>query len=132
MMETSTTEELQDGVTAGMPAKLSAWRDKLGEKARKEPKFRFYSLYGLVTHPDTLKWAWVLVRRNHGAPGVDGVDFGDIEGAEGGVEQFLKALHEELTGKRYKAQAVRRVYIEKENGKQRPLGIPTKILGSVP
>ena len=38
-----------------MPEKLSAWRDKLGEKARKEPKFRFYSLYGLVTHPDTLK-----------------------------------------------------------------------------
>ena len=108
-----------------MPEKLSAWRDKLGEKARKEPKFRFYSLYGLVTHPDTLKWAWVRVRRNHGAPGVDGVDFGDIEGAEGGVEHFLKALNEELTGKRYKAQAVRRVYIEKENGKQRPLGIPT-------
>ena len=91
-----------------MPERLSAWRDKLGEKARKEPKFRFYSLYGLVTHPDTLKWAWVRVRRNHGAPGVDGVDFGDVEGAEGGIEQFLKALHEELTGKRYKAQAVRR------------------------
>ena len=124
-METSTTEVPHDGGQPGMPDKLSAWRDKLGEKARKEPKFRFYSLYGLVTHPDTLKWAWVRVRRNHGATGVDGVDFGDIEGAEGGVEHFLKALNEELTGKRYKAQAVRRVYIEKENGKQRPLGIPT-------
>ncbi len=62
-----------------------------------------------MTHPDTLKWAWVRVKRNHGAPGVDGMDFGDIEQADGGVEYFLKALQEELTGKRYKAQAVRRV-----------------------
>jgi len=96
-----------------MPEKLSAWRDKLGEKARKEPKFRFYSLHGLVTHPDTLKWAWTRVKRNHGAPGVDGMDFAEIEEAEGGAEYFLKVLQEELTGKRYRAQAVRRVYIEK-------------------
>lgn len=125
MVETSTTGEPCGLAQAGMPEKLSAWRDKLGEKAGKEPKFRFYSLYGLVAHPDTLKWAWVLVRRNHGAPGVDGVDFGDIERAEGGAERFLEALREELAGKRYRAQAVRRVYIEKENGKMRPLGIPT-------
>lgn len=125
MMETSTTEEPCDRAQAGMPEKLSAWRRKLGEKARKEPKFRFYSLYGLVAHPDTLRWAWVLARRNHGAPGVDGVDFGDIEGAGGGVERFLEALREELDGKRYRAQAVRRAYIGKENGKMRPLGIPT-------
>jgi len=124
-METSTTGKRYDGEQTGMPGKLTAWREKLGEKARAEPKFRFYSLYGLVTHPDTLKWAWVRVKRNHGAPGVDGMDFGDIEQADGGVEHFLKALQEELTGKRYKAQAVRRVYIEKENGKMRPLGIPT-------
>lgn len=124
-METSTTEDPHEGHSFGMPEKLSAWRDKLGEKAREEPKFRFYSLYGLVTHPDTLQWAWTRVKRNHGAPGVDGVDFAEIEEAEGGVEYFLKVLHEELKGKRYRAQAVRRVYIEKENGKMRPLGIPT-------
>lgn len=124
-METSTTEDRSNGQQPGMPKKLSAWRDKLGEKARNEPKFRFYSLYGLVAHRDTLNWAWVLVKRNHGAPGVDGMSFGDIEQAEGGVEHFLEVLQDELGGKRYKAQAVRRVYIEKENGGQRPLGIPT-------
>ena len=74
-----------------MPERLSAWRKKLGEKARKEPKFRFYSLYGLVTHPDTLKWAWVRVKRNHGAPGVDGVDFGDVEHILGSVPKILLA-----------------------------------------
>jgi len=108
----------------GMPPKLVAWRQKLSEKAKQEKKFRFYSLYNLVSHPDTLRWAWTLVRRNNGAPGVDGVTFGQIEQQEGGVERFLEELEKELKGKTYKAQFVRRVYIEKENGKLRPLGIP--------
>jgi len=127
-METSKTGYADDWepviTEPGMPLKLVAWRQKLSEKAKQEKKFRFYSLYNLVFHPDTLRWAWTLVRRNHGAPGVDGVTFEQIEQAEGGVERFLGRLEEELKGKTYKAQFVRRVYIEKENGKLRPLGIP--------
>jgi RNA-directed DNA polymerase len=107
-----------------MPLKLVAWRQKLSEKAKQEKKFRFYSLYSLVCHPDTLRWAWTLVRRNKGAPGVDGMTLEQTEQQEGGVERFLKELEEELKAKTYKAQPVRRVYIEKENGKLRPLGIP--------
>jgi RNA-directed DNA polymerase len=127
-METSKTENAEDWEPVtdepGMPPKLVAWRQKLSGKAKQEKKFRFYSLYSLVIKPETVRWAWVLVRRNNGAPGVDGVTFGQIEQREGGVERFLAELEQELKGKVYKAQPVRRVYIEKENGKLRPLGIP--------
>ena len=110
---------------AGMPKKLVAWRQKLSDKAKQEKEFRFYSLYSLVCHPETLEWAWKRVRRNKGAPGVDGVDFERIEQSEGGVERFLLELEHKLKEKRYKAKPVRRVYIEKPNGGLRPLGIPT-------
>ncbi|HMP00423.1 MAG TPA: group II intron reverse transcriptase/maturase [Kiritimatiellia bacterium] len=127
-MEASTTGYVDDWVPVrtepGMPPKLVAWRQKLSEKAKHEKKFRFYTLYGLVGHPDTLRWAWVLVRRNNGAPGVDGTTFEQIEQREGGVDRFLNEVEQALKEKTYKAQPVRRVYIEKENGKLRPLGIP--------
>ena len=128
LMETSTTGNEADlepvRTETGMPPKLVAWRQKLSEKAKQEKKFRFYSLYKLVFHADTLRWAWTLVRRNKGAPGVDGVTFEQIEQREGGVDRFLGELEQELKEKTYKAQFVRRVYIEKEKGKLRPLGIP--------
>ena len=82
-METSTTEYWDDWepiiTEPGMPLKLVAWRQTLSEKAKQEKKYRFYSLYSLVIHPDTLRWAWKLVRRNKGAPCVDRVTFGQIE-----------------------------------------------------
>lgn len=127
-MEASTTGNVVDWepvrTEPGMPPKLVAWRQKLSEKAKQEKQFRFYSLYSLISHPDTVGWAWKLARRNNGAPGVDGVTFEQIEQQEGGVERFLEELGQELKAKTYKAQPVRRVYQEKENGKLRPLGIP--------
>jgi len=105
--------------------KLALRREKLSRKAKEEPKFRFYNLYSHVLLPDTLHCAWELVRANKGAAGVDGVTFEDIEQSDAGVEGFLTSILSELKAKTYKASPVKRVYIKKENGKQRPLGIPT-------
>jgi RNA-directed DNA polymerase len=120
-----TTEEAGTELTvreAVLPPKLRDWRAKLSAKAKQEKRYRFYSLYGLVSHPETLRAAWAQVRANGGKPGVDGITIEQIE--KEGEEAFLEKLVHELKEKTYRTGAVRRVYIPKANGKRRPLGIP--------
>jgi len=108
-----------------LPVNLFTLRQKLYEKAKREPTFRFYTLYGLIARLDVLEAAWALVADNGGAPGVDGVTIDQLETAPGGGATLVATLHNELLAKRYQPQAVRRVFILKASGKRRPLGIPT-------
>lgn len=104
---------------------LASLREKLSAKAKREPGFRFFNLYGHILMLETLKCAYRMARANDGAAGVDGVTFEDIENSEGGVDGFLAGIAEELHAKTYRASPVRRHYIDKANGKRRGLGIPT-------
>jgi len=106
------------------PDRIRTLQRKLYCKAKQEPAFRFYSLYDKVCRADILSHAFRLVRANKGAPGIDGVSFESIKEGEG-EEQFLQTLEGELREKQYRCQAVRRVWIPKSDGSQRPLGIPT-------
>ncbi len=102
---------------------LQEFQRKLQAKATAEPKYRFYSLYDKTCRADVLAEAYRKAKANGGTCGVDGVTFKDVE--KEGIDVYLAGLQLEMKERRYVPKPVRRVYIPKPNGKQRPLGIPT-------
>jgi len=105
------------------PEKVRKLQETLHAKAKRAPNYRFYALYDKLYRSDVLNYAYSCCQANEGAAGVDGQTFDDI--AAYGLVRWLSELADELRKKTYRPQAVRRVYIPKPDGKQRPLGIPT-------
>jgi RNA-directed DNA polymerase len=109
----------------GISGKIIQMRQTLALKAKREPNFRFYSLYGHVCRRDILEAAWRLIRNNNGSPEIDGISFKDITDESGALEKLITETLKELKERTYKPQPIKRVYIPKSDGKLRPLGIPT-------
>ena len=105
------------------PFSVQKLQTALHAKAKESPNFRFHALYDKVYRKDVLAYAYERCKANGGAAGVDNQTFEDIEAY--GRERWLDELTQELKSRTYQPHPVRRVYIPKPDGKQRPLGIPT-------
>ena len=105
------------------PLSVQKLQTALHDKAKGSPNFRFYALYDKVYREDVMAFAYECCKANRGAAGVDGQTFEDIEAY--GVKKWLDELTQELKSRTYRPQPVRRVWIPKPDGKQRPLGVPT-------
>jgi RNA-directed DNA polymerase len=91
--------------------------------AKADPGRRFHSLRDKVFRRDVLWRAWVAVRANNGAPGVDKTTLADVE--QYGIERLLDELAVELRVGTYRPLPTRRVWIPKPGtSEQRPLSIP--------
>lgn len=103
--------------------KVRELQGKLGHASKANRKRRFHALYDKVYRMDVLLTARERVRANKGAAGIDKQTLADIEAM--GVQEFLLSCQRDLKEGKYHPQPVRRKYIPKKDGKQRPLGIPT-------
>lgn len=102
---------------------LQELRRKIYVKAKADKSHRFWGLYVHVCKQSTLEEAYRMVKRNNGAPGIDGMTFDEIE--QKGVESFIQVIQQELIDGSYQPARNRIKEILKENGKTRKLGIPT-------
>ena len=107
------------------PPKVRKLQQALYRKAKAEPKYRFWSLYGDLCRTDVIELAMSAIARNGGAAGVDGQTPAVYLHSEEAWSLWRDDLQQELKSKTYAPSAVRRVYIPKADGKLRPLGIPT-------
>ncbi len=103
--------------------KVRKLQRQLWTSAKRSRSRRFHALYDRIWRGDVLLEAWERVKANGGAAGVDEESIRDIE--ERGAGEYLKEIQDALKAGRYRPRPVRRRYIPKGDGRQRPLGIPT-------
>src|ERR1017187_5030907 len=118
--EVTKTEGL--AMSLSTPESVQKLQAALHDKAKKSPDFRFYALYDKVYRKDVLSFAYQCSKANGGTAGVDDQTFEDIEAY--GAERWLDELMQELKSRTYRPLPVRRVFIPKPGGQQRPLGVP--------
>src|ERR1035438_1582300 len=118
--EVTKTEGL--AMSLSTPESVQKLQAALHDKAKKSPDFRFYALYDKVYRKDVLTFAYQCSKANGGTAGVDDQTFEDIEAY--GAERWLDELTQELKSRTYHPLPVRRGYIPKPGGQQRPLGVP--------
>ncbi|MFA5260042.1 MAG: group II intron reverse transcriptase/maturase [Candidatus Omnitrophota bacterium] len=92
----------------------------IAKRAKEDSKHRFGNLYSLLNEKNLL-WCFPQLNKK-AAPGVDAVDY---DAYEANLAGNIKQMVDDLKVGRYKAKLIRRRYIPKPGGKQRPLGIPT-------
>src|ERR1700757_1268078 len=102
---------------------LQDLRRRIYVKAKADTSWRFWGLYVHICKIETLHASYAMVKKNAGAPGVDGVTFAAIE--RQGVEAFLGQIRDELVRHTYVPLPARRQEIPKDGGKVRVLSIPS-------
>jgi RNA-directed DNA polymerase len=116
-------EQITETPTELCRTKVSELQGRLAKKATENTEHRFNNLYDLLTWEPLLLWAFDTLMSNRGSrtAGIDGMD---KRTAIANKEEILKNLKAALKSRTFQPSPVRRVYIPKPNGKQRPLGIP--------
>ena len=83
---------------------------------------KYYSLIDKIYNKNNILDAFKLVKKNKGAPGIDGETVLDFEKL---LDDKINEIHCELKSGKYRPSPVKRTYIDKDDGTKRPLGIPT-------
>jgi group II intron reverse transcriptase/maturase len=99
---------------------MSTELNRIAELAKEDPKRQFTSIAHSLS-PLALYWAFKSLRKNASA-GIDGVTYSEYQKD---AWRNIQKLHERLRKKQYRAQPLRRTYIPKEGGKERPISIPS-------
>ena len=118
------------GLAKGNPSKQTTSRaqyrsnvqhalDRVRNAARRDKALRFTTLMHHIYNPDMLRYAFLCLKKD-AAPGIDGATWRHYRQH---LEEYTEELSKRLKRGGYRAKAVRRTYIPKEDGRQRPLGV---------